>query len=141
MATPTAIHTIAILSPGDMGHAVGRVLGHGEEALACNDQLLAGQVAHRAAQCRFRSAVRIDVRGIEEVHAQIVGTLDEPAAARDIECRAERQPTPESDFAHLESAAAYSPVLHLPMLALQSGLPVRQETRDGAGDRAGSDLR
>ena len=27
MATPTAIHTIAILSPGGMGHAVGWVLG------------------------------------------------------------------------------------------------------------------
>ncbi len=36
MAIHTSFHTIAILSPGDMGHAVGRVLGeHGHHVITC----------------------------------------------------------------------------------------------------------
>ena len=36
MTIDTAIHTIAILSPGDMGHAVGRALGeHGHNVITC----------------------------------------------------------------------------------------------------------
>ena len=68
------------------------MFGDREKRFAGQDNLMARQFAQAFTDGFLGLARRIDVRGVEEVDAEIEGAMDESGGLREVDSRAEGQP-------------------------------------------------
>jgi tRNA-(ms[2]io[6]A)-hydroxylase len=92
--------------------AVVRVLGHREERLGGDHQVAAGDRAQRLAEHLLGLARGIDVGGVEQVDAEVVGAVHDLAGGLAVDARSEREPRAERDFADQQATASERAVLH-----------------------------
>ena len=93
--------------------AVVRMLRHRKEGLGRDHEVAArDRRAAPAPSDLFGLARGVDVGGVEEVDAEVVGAVHDLPRRLAVDARAEREPGAERDLADLEPAAPERPVFH-----------------------------
>lgn len=88
------------------------MLGDREEGFAGQDDLVARQTLKAFAQRSLCFTLRVDVRSVEEVDAEIEGATYELVGLGEVDSRAEGEPGPQGDFADLKAAATQCTCSH-----------------------------
>src|SRR6476659_6884937 len=94
------------LRAGDPAAAVGSLRPH----LRRKDVRVARPCRERTPEHRLGAALRVRVRGVEEVDSGVESRVDESDRSVVVEAAAERRPRAEADLRYLEIAVAELPV-------------------------------